>query len=568
VKKDFKLIFSALFLSGTLSAQNVAINGTGALPNTSAMLDVSSTSSGLLIPRMAAAQKLSIVSPATGLVVYQTTSPAGFWYYDGAQWLPLLNSATGWSILGNAGTNVSTNFLGTSDNNDLAFRVNNVRSGLIEQGVSSANTLFGYSALSSNTGSANTAYGFQSLTANTSGIRNTASGYKSQFSNTLGNLNNSFGYQSLYSNTTGGDNSAFGYMALYSNNNGFSNSAIGNYALYSNTNGSDNTAVGRAALNLNTIGSNNNAIGSYCMYNNISGSSNQAMGYQTLYTNTTGALNEAIGHGAMTWNTIGSGNAAYGAFALSGNTSGGFNTAIGWDALSGALTGSFNAAIGADAMYNTKGDHNSGIGWLSLYLTTFGDNNCAMGSSALYSNVTGDLNSALGYSANVSNTNWTNATAIGANAVVNASNKVRIGDVNVTSIGGQVGWTTFSDARYKINVKQNVPGLSFITKLVPVTYNVNTDGLTALYGASMDYKNPIASTMVHTGFLAQDVEKAAKELGFDFSGIDAPANDKALYGLRYSDFVVPMVKAMQEQQEMILELQKELKALRDQLNNK
>jgi hypothetical protein len=174
----------------------------------------------------------------------------------------------------------------------------------------------------------------------------------------------------------------------------------------------------------------------------------------------------------------------------------------------------------------------------------------------------------LGYSANVSNTNWTNATAIGANAVVNASNKVRIGDVNVTSIGGQVGWTTFSDARYKINVKQNVPGLSFITKLVPVTYNVNTDGLTALYGASMDYKNPQAAAMVHSGFLAQDVEKAAKELGYDFSGIDVPSNDKALYGLRYADFVVPMVKAMQEQQEMILELQRELKALRDQLNKK
>jgi hypothetical protein len=51
---------------------------------------------------------------------------------------------------------------------------------------------------------------------------------------------------------------------------------------------------------------------------------------------------------------------------------------------------------------------------------------------------------------------------------------------------------------------------------------------------------------IQTGFLAQDVEKAAKELNFDFSGVDAAKNNKDLYGLRYSEFVVPLVKAVQE----------------------
>ena len=52
--------------------------------------------------------------------------------------------------------------------------------------------------------------------------------------------------------------------------------------------------------------------------------------------------------------------------------------------------------------------------------------------------------------------------------------------------------------------------------------------------------------IVFTGFIAQDVDKAAKSLNYDFSGVDAAKNDKDLYGLRYSDFVVPLVKAVQE----------------------
>ena len=49
-----------------------------------------------------------------------------------------------------------------------------------------------------------------------------------------------------------------------------------------------------------------------------------------------------------------------------------------------------------------------------------------------------------------------------------------------------------------------------------------------------------------TGFIAQEVEKAALGLGFDFSGVEAPKNEKSFYGLRYAEFVVPLVKAVQE----------------------
>jgi len=43
----------------------------------------------------------------------------------------------------------------------------------------------------------------------------------------------------------------------------------------------------------------------------------------------------------------------------------------------------------------------------------------------------------------------------------------------------------------------------------------------------------------YTGFLAQDVEKAAKSVGYDFSGVDAPQHERDNYSLRYAEFVVP-----------------------------
>ncbi|MBO73919.1 MAG: hypothetical protein CMD33_01450 [Flavobacteriales bacterium] len=51
------------------------------------------------------------------------------------------------------------------------------------------------------------------------------------------------------------------------------------------------------------------------------------------------------------------------------------------------------------------------------------------------------------------------------------------------------------------------------------------------------------------------------------SGVDAPQNDKDVYGIRYSDFVVPLVKAIQQQQEMIDRQEADNEALRSRLVN-
>jgi hypothetical protein len=67
--------------------------------------------------------------------------------------------------------------------------------------------------------------------------------------------------------------------------------------------------------------------------------------------------------------------------------------------------------------------------------------------------------------------------------LVDASNKVRIGNASVSSNGGQVSWTAYSDARIKTKVKENVPGLEFINLLKPVTYHFDVDKQNEIMGS-------------------------------------------------------------------------------------
>ena len=158
--------------------------------------------------------------------------------------------------------------------------------------------------------------------------------------------------------------------------------------------------------------------------------------------------------------------------------------------------------------------------------------------------------------------------AIGNAAIVNASNKVVIGNLSVTSIGGYANWSNFSDGRFKRNVKEDVPGLAFINKLRPVTYTLDVDGINDFNSKVLPADKKLATlnsekkTEVFTGFMAQEVEEVAKSLGYNFSGVDKPQDvSKQTYALRYSDFVVPLVKAIQEQQKQIDELKKMIEQL-------
>lgn len=80
------LLCCGLYVQG----QNVAVNANGTNADPSALLDVSSTTRGMLVPRMTSLQRAAITSPATGLLVYDNTS-ASFWYYDGAAWTEIIH---------------------------------------------------------------------------------------------------------------------------------------------------------------------------------------------------------------------------------------------------------------------------------------------------------------------------------------------------------------------------------------------------------------------------------------------------------------------------------------------
>ncbi len=390
------------------------------------------------------------------------------------------------------------------------------------------------------------------------GNLNTAFGVTALVSNTTGSFNTATGFAAMQLNSSGSNNTANGYAALFKNSTGSSNAAVGVGALFENTTGKSNSAFGVNALNFNTSGNTNVAFGASALFSNSSGRSNVAIGVDALLSNTTGSNLVAIGDSAMLNQNGGNGfNTAVGSKALFANITGQENTATGYNALLNN-TGNFNAAFGTNALVNnTTGISNVGIGTNAIIANTTGANNTAIGVNALNINATGSNNTAIGRSANVSVGNLTNATAVGNGAITDASNKIRLGNTAVTSIGGQVSYTTFSDGRFKQNIKEETHGLDFIKKLKPVSYNYNVNSIDNFWGikestedkANADVQKAKAAQLKkrYTGFLAQDVDKAAQSVGYDFSGIDKPEDDsKSTWGLRYSDFVVPLVKAVQE----------------------
>ncbi len=555
----FSILFYCLLFPAVMLAQSVGINNNA--PHASAILDVQSTTKGFLMPRMTTLQRTAIASPAAGLKVFDTDTKT-FWFYNGSVWLSITAGTTGWNLTGNTGTNSTTHFIGTTDEQPLRFRINNLWAG--ELHPTSGNIFLGVGAGQTNAaGQANTAIGEYALFTNTDGNFNAASGYYALTANTNGYNNTAHGAYALYNNTLGVSNTAVGRNALFGNINGAFNTAVGTDALLTNT-GSYNTANGYKAAYFNTSGSFNTATGSWALYSNVGGLNNTANGYKALNQNLNGLSNTASGKEALYYNNEGNNNTAMGSDALHNNTNGSFNTANGNNALYNNNTGRDNTGIGNNALANNfAGNFNASIGSSALMNNQNGSNNTAIGSFALSSNTNGSNNTALGYAADV-NTLVFNSTAIGSGAIINASNKVRIGNSSVTVIEGQVAYSFPSDARFKYNIKENVPGLDFIKKLTPVTYYFDNQKLdsytkTGILNNSISVHDSGNSEIsLHTGFLAQDVEKVASELGYEFDGIHTPVNDKDHYSLAYSQFVMPLVKAIQEQQAMIEALKNKL----------
>lgn len=389
------------------------------------------------------------------------------------------------------------------------------------------------------------------------------------------------GIHSGEATTTGYANTLVGNGTGMSITTGNRITAIGSEALKSHTTGILNTAVGMNALRNNTEGDYNLAIGNYALYNNVAGSGSIAIGDYAMFNanNSSTAFdsyNTAVGYYAL----YGSGNPA--------NNTGQYNTALGFESLRNNSSGILNSAFGYRALYtNTTGNENVHVGKQSGNFNLSGSRNTGVGVNTLHHNPSGNDNTAIGFFSGIGNTGviYTSCTFVGAstfptvartnvtmlgyqvqNGQCTADNQICLGNTAITQIRAQVtGITAYSDARIKTDVKENVSGLAFINKLKPVTYNERPEVLHQIWGTPDSLHKDIDHSQINNtrfiGFLAQDVEKAAGESGFDFPGIDVPKESKEVYALRYTDFIMPLVKAVQE----LSAENKELKAQVDAL---
>ena len=114
---------------------------------------------------------------------------------------------------------------------------------------------------------------------------------------------------------------------------------------------------------------------------------------------------------------------------------------------------------------------------------------------------------------------------------MNAGNKIVLGNASASKVGGYGNWSNYSDRRVKENISySNKLGLDFILKLKTATYNYKAD----------------TNKRHRDGLIAQDVEQALKELGVNFSGLITDDDKDKTLNLSYSDFVLPLINAVQE----------------------
>ena len=228
----------------------MSINDDGAAPAASAIFDVSSSDKGILIPRMTYLQRNQITSPELGLLIYQTNSNKGFWYFDGSSWVNLSKH----SVISDNDNDTNVDVEVGNDSDYIRLRTGGtdrvrINSHMIEV-LNTGSSVF----LGENAG----------LKDDLSSNKNTALG------------------QNAYANCSlGSENTAVGYNALFELDHGFFNY--------------HNTAVGATAMSKLESGYFNTAIGSRCLSDLVDGGQNVAVGTETLQDLVSGTKNIAIG---------------------------------------------------------------------------------------------------------------------------------------------------------------------------------------------------------------------------------------------------------------------------------
>ncbi len=524
----------AILLSGLVSFAQVGINTDDSNPDPSSMLDVKSNDKGMLIPRMTAAERDLIGTPATGLMVF-VTDDNSFYFYDGSTWNLIGGSDDDWLFNGSEiyrsgnvgiGTNnpaFPVDIHGTGGERLRLFSQDTYWAGIIAKN----NTREFFAGIQGPFDHSNATAGYH-IFDNTAGamrmvideVGNMGVGALNPTSKldvrgnniddgviiSVGNSDEShklalFGGRQNDPNPfiqwKDGDPMRFAtdasgfteHMRIDGNGNvgiGTSSPADklhvkGNMRIDSariefvNTGGS--VFIGQGAGANDDLSDNLNvAVGSYALSANTTGGYNVANGVFTLNSNTTGNNNTAIGGVALSSNTTGSENTAIGSSALFSNTAGNNNTASGYYALNANTTGVQNMANGANALSsNTTGISNVASGFYALKSNTTGNYNTASGSGALEFNTLGGQNTASGYGALRVNTTGYDNMASGSFAL----NSNTTGNYNSASGGSALGANTegsFNTASGRSALISNITG-SYNTA-IGTNANVGSGNLT------------------------------------------------------------------------------------------
>lgn len=402
---------------------------------------------------------------------------------------------------------------------------------------------------------------------NTTGNGNSFIGRKAGQSNQSGNYNIAIGHEAFAFNSTGVSNISIGYRAGYLNN-ASSNIFIGTNAGSTNGTGSKNVFLGEYAGRYNSSGNNNVFIGNLAGQNNTS-SDNVFIGSEAGESNTSGNQNTFIGFQSGEDNTTGKRNTFLGRTSGINNINGSYNTFLGFKSGFHNSNGHYNTFVGYHAGVYNKSTRNTFLGDKSGENNVNGGSNTFIGALAGRENIDGEFNTLIGHNSDVDSgaNSYTNSMALGYLSVIDGSNQIQLGNNNITNIFASVNLTTTSDERYKKNITPITEGLNFILALNPVNYNydmslINRDSYKRIKATSVDGKGDLElkkfmdaaeqkSKITYNGFLAQEVYDASISTGFEFSGITVPENENGKFGLKYSEFVVPLIAAVKEQQLII-----------------
>lgn len=242
--------------SAIMQAQNLGISATGVPPSGDAGLDVNFSNKGVLIPRVSLTSLTSYApiaggGPTESMLVYNTntTIGKGYYYWNGSRWVKFLVTGVpsdAWLISGNAGTNPTNHFIGTTDNVDLVFRTNNVQRMRISSG--------GYIGVNT---PPTTTYQF-AVVSSTNAITGQANGTGLVGVYGTNNTSTGFGIRGFNSNTSGtgvfgsGNNIAGTYLTggsggAFSSTNvgvfGYGNTTSLSYGVYGLTDATNGTGV-------------------------------------------------------------------------------------------------------------------------------------------------------------------------------------------------------------------------------------------------------------------------------------------------------------------------------------